>query len=79
MGDENERGMDLIALFFLVAYQNEIWISVEELEGIVDNRRSFCILTTMFCKRVLALPMHPYMEEEEQDMVIEAVRENCRA
>lgn len=36
-------------------------------------------VTTELCKRVLALPMHPYMEEEEQDMVIEAVREYCRA
>ena len=32
-------------------------------------------VTTELCKRVLALPMHPYMEEEEQQIVIEAVRE----
>ena len=32
-------------------------------------------VTTELCKRVLALPMHPYMEEEEQNIVIKAVKE----
>jgi len=32
-------------------------------------------VTTELCKRVLALPMHPYLEEAEQRDVIEAVRE----
>jgi len=32
-------------------------------------------VTTKLCKSVLALPMHPYLEKEEQDMVIKAVKE----
>ena len=31
-------------------------------------------VTEQLCKRVLALPMHPYLEEEEQNLVIEEVR-----
>ena len=31
-------------------------------------------VTTELCKRVLALPMHPYLAEEEQEVVIEAVK-----
>jgi len=35
-----------------------------------------CLYTTSdLCKRVLALPMHPYMLEEEQDMIIECIKE----
>lgn len=32
-------------------------------------------VTEGLCDRVLALPIHPYMEEEEQDSVIQAIRE----
>lgn len=32
-------------------------------------------VTEKICKRVLALPMHPYMEENELEMVAEAVRQ----
>lgn len=32
-------------------------------------------VTTEMCKRILALPIHPYMEVSEQQAVIEAVRE----
>lgn len=32
-------------------------------------------VTTDLCKRILALPMHPYLEEEEQIKVIDAVKE----
>ncbi|MBR2409065.1 MAG: DegT/DnrJ/EryC1/StrS family aminotransferase [Lachnospiraceae bacterium] len=32
-------------------------------------------VTTELCKRVLALPMHPYLDEAEQRDVIEAVKE----
>lgn len=32
-------------------------------------------VTAELCKRVLALPMHPYLEEAEQESVIEAVKE----
>lgn len=31
-------------------------------------------VTSELCKRVLALPMHPYLEKGEQDLVVEAVR-----
>ena len=31
-------------------------------------------VTTELCKKVLALPMHPYLEMEEQDLVVEVVR-----
>ena len=31
--------------------------------------------TKALCKRVLALPMHPYLEETEQNKVIEAIKE----
>lgn len=29
---------------------------------------------TELCKKVLALPMHPYLEKDEQELVIEVVR-----
>ncbi|MCI8562064.1 MAG: DegT/DnrJ/EryC1/StrS family aminotransferase [Lachnospiraceae bacterium] len=32
-------------------------------------------VTEKICKRILALPMHPYMEENELEMVAEAVRQ----
>ena len=32
-------------------------------------------VTTNICDRVLSLPIHPYLSQEEQDLVIEAVRE----
>ena len=32
-------------------------------------------VTTELCKKVLALPMHPYLEKDEQELVIETVRE----
>ena len=32
-------------------------------------------VTTELCKRVLALPMHPYLDEAEQQVVVDAVRE----
>lgn len=32
-------------------------------------------VTTKLCERVLALPMHPYLEEKEQEVVVEAVRQ----
>lgn len=32
-------------------------------------------VTKELCERVLALPIHPYLEEEEQDLVICAIRE----
>ena len=32
-------------------------------------------VTTELCKRVLALPMHPYLEEEEQQLVVDTVKE----
>ena len=35
-------------------------------------------MTSALCKHVLALPMHPYLEEAEQDLVIEAVKEYLR-
>lgn len=31
-------------------------------------------VTTELCKKVLALPMHPYLEKDEQDLVVEVVR-----
>ena len=31
-------------------------------------------VTTELCKRVLALPMHPYLDEAEQGKVVEAVK-----
>jgi len=39
-----------------------------------------CVVTSLdttieLCKRVLALPMHPYLEPEEQEKVILAVKE----
>ncbi len=30
--------------------------------------------TTELCKKVLALPMHPYLEKDEQELVVEVVR-----
>ncbi len=35
-------------------------------------------VTTSMCKRILALPMHPYMEEAEIQAVIDAIREYLR-
>ncbi len=35
-------------------------------------------VTTSMCKRILALPMHPYMEEAESQAVIDAIREYLR-
>ena len=32
-------------------------------------------VTADLCKRVLALPMHPYMTKEEQDAVVEGIKE----
>ncbi len=32
-------------------------------------------VTASICGRILSLPMHPYLEAEEQDMVVNAVRE----
>ena len=32
-------------------------------------------VTTELCKKVLALPMHPYLEKDEQEFVIEVVKE----
>ena len=32
-------------------------------------------VTTDLCKRILALPMHPYLEENEQKLVIDSVKE----
>ena len=31
-------------------------------------------VTTELCKKVLALPMHPYLEKDEEDLVVEVVR-----
>ena len=32
-------------------------------------------ITERLCRRVLALPIHPYMELKEQDMVINCIKE----
>lgn len=37
-------------------------------------------MTEQLCRRILALPIHPYMEAEEQDMVINCIKDfkSCR-
>ncbi len=41
----------------------------------MDCIKTDLLVTESVCKRVLALPMHPYMEEYEQNRVIEAIKE----
>lgn len=38
-------------------------------------------VTEQLCRRILALPIHPYMEAEEQDMVINCIKDfkSCRS
>ncbi len=38
-------------------------------------------MTEQLCRRILALPIHPYMEAEEQDMVINCIKDfkSCRS
>ena len=40
----------------------------------IDCVKTELNVTKDLCGRVLALPLHPYMEEEEQDKVIEAIK-----
>lgn len=40
----------------------------------IDCRKIALPVTEDLCKRVLALPLHPYMEQEEQDRVVDAIQ-----
>lgn len=41
----------------------------------MDCRKVELPVTRDLCKRVLSLPLHPYMEQEEQDRVVEIIRD----
>lgn len=45
----------------------------------MDCRKTGLRVTESLCQRVLALPIHPYMEEEEQDEVISKIKEYVTA
>ena len=42
-------------------------------EEVEDRRRNLCPVATSLCDRVLSLPMHPYLTEEQIDTVCTAV------
>ena len=40
----------------------------------MDCRKVELAVTEDICKRVLALPLHPYMDEEEQEKVVTNIK-----
>ncbi|RKI40516.1 DegT/DnrJ/EryC1/StrS family aminotransferase [bacterium D16-51] len=77
---ENEKQRDRLQAYLkekgipsMVYYQKPM-----HLQKAFDGMECACVdlgATEKICKRVLALPIHPYMEENEIEMVAEAVRQ----
>lgn len=44
----------------------------------VDCRKVSLETAKDLCSRVLALPMHPYLEEEEQRQIVQAITEKLK-
>lgn len=52
-------------------------MSLQEAFQGMDCKKVELPVSDSLCKRVLALPLHPYMEKEEQDRVIETIKGYC--
>ena len=42
------------------------------------NEESLCPVATSLCNRVLSLPMHPYLTEEQMDTVCSTIIDELR-